>query len=536
MALRARLTTLLALACSAGASQDAPAFRSDTRLVQINVVVHDKTGPVASLTKDDFVLTDKGKPRAISVFSVESSAQSNNAGSAGAALPANTFSNRPHAGSGSPGGVTIILLDRLNTLDAAGSNPYENNVAWFEDHALGFAKKQLIDFVKEMNPNDRVAVYSLAQSLTVLCDFTGDRDQLLKILTAYRATSITSREKAEPGETHTPAPGDFNQRVDQERRTLAAMVNAERTRTTMAALFAIARHVADIPGRKNLVWLTANLPFSGVEAGRALARANLAIYPIDARGLIPHASAPGTTDDIHAVPGLQSSLGAGISAPSKLPGIDTMEQLADETGGRAFFNTNDLKGAIRKAVDDAEVTYTLGFYPDPNSLDDKFHELKVRVKRSGSEVRAPRGYFALKETAVSDAQHQSTAMEAVLSPLESSAIHVDATLERGKDSLAVAGSIDLHDLQLSEAPTVEVTGAVQVSIVQQDAAGRILDQTRNRYNIAFTKESYAAHLKSGVVFRQNLIPKEGLATLRIVISDLSDARVGSLIIPYSQVK
>jgi len=518
----------LALACCAGASQDPPAFRSDTHLVQINVIVHDKNGPVSSLTKDDFVLTDKGKTRAISVFLVETSSEK----SAGAALPSNVFSNRPHDGSGSPGGVTIILLARLNTLDAAGSNPYENNVAWFEDHALGFAKKQLIDFVKEMNPKDRVAIYSLAQSLTVLCDFTGDRNQLLEILTKYRATSITSREKAEPGEVHTPAPGDFNASVDRERRTLASLVNAERTRITMGALFAIASHVADIPGRKNLVWLTANLPFSGVEAGRALSRANLAIYPIDAHGLIPAASAPGTLDDNHAVPGLQSSLGAGISAPSKLPGIDTMEQLADETGGRAFFNTNDLRGAIRTAVDDATVTYTLGFYPDPNSLDDKFHELKVRVKRSGYDVHSPRGYFALKDTPVSDAQHQNTVTEAILSPLESSAIHVDAALEHGKDSLAVAGSIDVRDLQLSEA----LTGTVEVSIVQQDAAGRILDQTRKLYNITLTKESYAAHLKSGMVFREQILPKEGLATLRILISNPSDARVGSLIIPYSQVK
>jgi VWFA-related protein len=366
----------------------------------------------------------------------------------------------------------------------------------------------------------------------VLCDFTGDRDQLLEILTKYRATSITSREKAEPGEIHTPAPGDFNASVDRERRMLASMVNAERTRTTMAALFAIAGHVADIPGRKNLVWLTANLPFSGVAAGRALSRANLAIYPIDARGLIPRGSAPGNADDLHSVPGLQTTLGAGISAPSKLPGIDTMQELADETGGRAFFNTNNLRGAIREAVNDAEVTYTLGFYPDANSLDDKFHELRVRLKHSGYEVRSPRGYFALKDSPVSDAQHQNAVAEAILSPLESSQIHVDATLERGTDSLAVAGSIDLHDLQLSDA----FAGAVEVSIVQQDAAGKILGQRRNRYNLALTKESYAAHLKSGLVFRETLKPKEGLATLRVLVSDLSDERVGSLIIPYSQVK
>ncbi len=191
-------------------------------------------------------------------------------------------------------------------------------------------------------------------------------------------------------------------------------------------------------------------------------------------------------------------------------------------------------GAIREAVNDAEVTYTLGFYPDANSLDDKFHELEsARLKHSGYEVRSPRGYFALKDSPVSDAQHQNAVAEAILSPLESSQIHVDATLERGTDSLAVAGSsIDLHDLQLSDA----FAGAVEVSIVQQDAAGKILGQTRNRYNLALTKESYAAHLKSGVVFREKLAPKEGLATLRVLVSDLSDERVGSLIIPYSQVE
>jgi len=522
-----RLATLLAMVWSAGASQDPPVFQADTRLVQINVVVHDKNGPVAKLTKGDFVLTDKGQTREISVFAAESSRER----PAGAPLPANTFSNRPHAGAGSLGGVTIILLDRLNTLSAAGHENYENNVAWFEDHALGYAKQQLIVFVKEMNPNDRVAIYSLSKSLSVLCDFTGDRDQLLEILTKYKATSITSREKAEPGDIHTPS-AELNELIGRDRRTLATMENGERTQVTMSALFAIARHVADIPGRKNLVWLTANLPFSGVAAGRALSRANLAIYPIDARGLIPPASAPGTLDDTPMVPGLGTPLGGRISAPSKLPGIDTMQQLADETGGRAFFNTNDLSGAIRKAVEDAEVTYTLGFYPDPGSLDEKFHELKVHVRHSGYEVRSPRGYFALKDTAVSAAQNQSTAMEAIRSPLESSAIHVQATLERGTDSLAVAGSIDLHDLQLSAALTCDV----ELSIVQQDAAGTILGQMRNRYNVKLTKESYAAHLKSGLIFREDLTPKDGLATLRILVSDLSDARVGSLIIPFSQVK
>lgn len=526
---------VLGMASAFAASQDLPTqnpdFRSDTRLVQINAIVRDKAGPVSSLTKDDFTLTDKGRPQTIKVFSVARAGAPRGV----PPLPANTFSNRSHGGDAGSS-VTIVLLDRLNTLSAAGSDAYENHSSAFEDHALGYAKQKLMEFVKEMDSRDQVALFSLAGSLSMLSDFTNNRDQLQRILTAYRATSITDREKVAPGTVHTPVPGDFNATVDRDRQTLAGFTNADRAQTTIAALMAIAHYAADIPGRKNLVWLTANLPFPASAAARVLSRANIAVYPVDARGLVTRGSAPSSFDEASVIPG-GPHVGAEVPGQgTRPPGIDSMEDLAAETGGRAFHDTNNLSEAIHKAVDDSAVTYTLGFYPESQTLDDKFHELKVRIRHSGYEVRCPKGYFALKDIPVSDAQQQNALQEAILSPLVSSAIRVQARIERANQPtpgwLTLAGTVELRDLQLSDAGE----GAVDVYVVQQDATGKILGRSKNRINLQLTRDLYTAYLKAGIAFRESVEAKEGLVTVRLLVSDAARAQVGSLIIPVSEVK
>ncbi len=176
------------------------------------------------------------------------------------------------------------------------------------------------------------------------------------------------------------------------------MSNAVRAQTTMGALLAIASHVEGIPGRKNLVWLTSDVMIPAEALGRVLSRSGIAVYPVDARGLLPNAMGH-TQADANGLAfgntrGTPSAAGAGSPVPV---GINDMQTLAEATGGRAYVNGNDLTGAIRAAINDGEVTYTLGFYLDAASLDGKFHELKVRVKRASLDVRTQRGYFALKD-------------------------------------------------------------------------------------------------------------------------------------------
>ena len=293
-------------------------------------------------------------------------------------------------------------------------------------------------------------------------------------------------------------------------------------------LSAIAAHVADIPGRKNLVWLTANLPFSGAAAIESLRRAQIAIYPVDARGLLPQAP-PMDEEDV-ASRAVFGRNGVAAGQGPQPTGISTMQDLARETGGRAFVNTNSLDQAIRTAIEDGAVTYTLGFYPDAASLDGKFHELKVRVRSGNYDVRYPRGYLARRDSAANPNQ----LLEAIYTPLESSAIGLVARIDHnGKptaDSLSVTGAIDLHDLELDRNADLR-TGAFDLYIVQQDASGGVLDRHHNRYDLRLTDRFYADYLKSGVFFHASIAPKNGLATLRVLAADPHGSKIGSLIIP-----
>jgi VWFA-related protein len=528
---------MLATAASAQDPPQIPTIRANTRLVQVDVIVHDKTGPVANLTKDDFAVLDRGTPQKITVFSVESA---KSASPPAQPLPQNTFSDLPQYGADIPRSVTIVLFDNLNTLYGSAPGPKESTPYWVEDLALQNAKSHLIQFLAQLGPQDRVAIYGLRNSLKVLCDFTSDRGQLLAVVKAYDTTSKTNREIVEPGLKHPPV---LEQEADPFENgasaSLAGMANGDRARTTIAALMSIAAHVANIPGRKNLVWLTANLPFSGAAMARILSPARIAAYPIDARGLLartPFQSGADSVDFDAAVLRRSSSAPAQSTQPI---GIDTMQKLADETGGEAFVNTNDITGAIREAVEDSAATYTLGFYIDGDSIDGKFHELKVQVKPRGLTVRYPKGYFASEDMSATKDQNQNSLAAAVRSPLESSTIPLQAKVDRVDqpfpDSFDVLGSIDIHNLRLVEVGSMR-KGAVELAIVEQNETGKVLGQSGRRINLQFTEQQYAACLKTGLPFHQHAQSLAGVTTLRILVEDPNTARVGSLIIPLSQVK
>ena len=533
---------------AAGQNSPQAPLRVSTHLVQIGVIARDSNGPVANLTKDDFVVLDRGKPQKISVFTLEAMPPATTVSQAAKTLPPNTFSDLPQRGADQPRSVTIVLLDNLNTLSGSTPENYETTPFWLEDHALTNAKLHLLDFLKKSEPSDRIAIYGLTDSLHVLCDFTSDRDQLLQIVSRYDATSRTQREGVEPGSYHIPVPGkQFNQRVDMDVQNLAALNNQARARVTMSALMEIAGHVADIPGRKNLLWLTANLPFSGQSIARVLGRANIAAYPVDARGLLPRS--PSTSPEDSPVGNETGSavgtevgrvLGRnGDASQTNQPiGIDAMDRMAELTGGRAFVNTNDLTSAIRQAVEDSAVTYTLGFYIDRDAIDGKFHELKVEVKRKRVALRYPKAYFAFEDAPATKNESRSNLLAAVRSPIESSVIPVNVRIEKVEKPLphclSIFGSIDINKLRLAQNGSMR-NGDVDVVTIEQDQTGKVLAQSTSTINLHFAEKSYAAYSATGFPFHQFVQPKPGATTLRILIQDSSTARVGSVIIPLAEV-
>src|SRR5579872_3457611 len=373
-----------------------PVIRTSTRLVEVSVIVPDKHGAVADLAKDAFILTDRGKPREISVFSVQSSDVGPRTSKCFAA-------------------EHVLEQQRRRSIKRNGSP------ARRREHAFrrpGFRETAFDQLLKTVDPRDRIALYTLGKSLRVLRDF--DHPEKLRQILAGRVSSATTdftTAAPEPSNTGSDILDVF---LNQSNQVLANAVNRDRASITINAFLSIADHLAQIPGPKNVVWVTGGLPFSIAGAERALNRANIGLYPVDARGLV------GLPAQLTASgPGFGRTIKPG-SISLNPAGLETLKQLADLTGGKAFYDTNDISGAIRTAVEDTAATYTLGFYPDSDSLDGKFHQLKVQLKRPGLEVRSRRGYYAVKNSPATERVNLDNPPTALWSPLESSTIALEA--------------------------------------------------------------------------------------------------------------
>ena len=386
------------------------------------------------------------------------------------------FSDLPQVNALSVRSITIVLLDNLNTLSGNGHQGYETSPYWMEDLALANAKAHLIQFLKTLDPKDRVAIYGLSDTLHVLSDFTSDRDRLLAILKNYDTTSKTSRDTVEPGAYHTPVPGEFNPLLNAQVLQLAAITNERRARSNhvRTPVHCFSRREHSWPQKSGLAHSQIFL-FLAMPSPIYFGPAQIAAYPVDGRAFLARKT-PETQWEIDDQ--LGGVLGVGMPAQSSSPiGIDTMQRLADETGGRAFVNTNDLTGAIRDAVEDSAVTYALGFYIDSGSLDGKFHELKIQVHHSGLNLRYPKGYFALKDAPATQDDRHNNFLNAIKVPLDSSAIPLQIQVSRVNqptpNSIGLSGSIGIHDLHLTQSGDTRV-GTLDITVIEQDETGKVL--------------------------------------------------------------
>ncbi|MGH9486080.1 MAG: VWA domain-containing protein [Terriglobales bacterium] len=538
-----KLATLVFALAAALAAQvpKIPVFHAASRLVVVNVIVQGKHGAaVTDLTRNDFAIKDRGMARSISVFSLDASTTGASAIASSQRLPADTFTNLPHYGATPPRSVTIVLLDNLNTL--YGSTPEPNNSVpeWDEDLALANGRNHLVKFLQTLQPQDRIAIYGLRHRLHVLCDFTCSRSQLLALVQGYDTSSVTSRSKVEPDAMEDNVLPAFNRPSNFARLMMARGANQNRTTETLAALRSIAAHVSNIPGRKNLVWLTSDLTISPKAMARILTPADIAVYPIDARGFLAG------REPISVLSGSEGedtvSGAAGYRMPSAVPvppGIPQMDELAARTGGHAFVNTNDLTGAVRTAVEDSQVTYTLGFYVDASDLDGKFHQLKIKVDRGGLSIRYPRAYLAYKSQPATMSRNQLQLLTALRSPLSSNSIPVLArialTNQPSPGTLRITGDVDLHNLQLTQNGPVR-TGAIAIFVFLQNAAGKVLQRAGSTVHIRLTAARYKAELASGLLFQQTVQPAAGATLLRLVVQDPATSLMGSIIIPLASVK
>jgi VWFA-related protein len=526
-----------------------PALRVTTRLVQVSVVVHDKHDePITGLTKGDFVLLDDKKPQAIQIFSMQTNQVPVHSP---ASLPPDTYTNRFQERSDAPPSVTMVLLDGLNTR--------------FEDQR--FARQQVVKFLQQIQPQDRVALYTLGREVRVLHDFTSDAERLLAALDKFKGRTNAEVDASEPNQPVdlSDAPGDTAALEDLLNNVAQRDANfqiQDRVRITVDGLVAIADHVASLPGRKNLVWVSGSFPFSigydnmdlsstndmikfadDIErAARALNDANLAVYPVDARGLLTVFSRGGNASraKVPRPVGMNNTKNVskpGARGPMSSPDpllFDTMNVLADRTGGKAYYNTNDIYGAIRRAVDDSRVTYTLGYYPEDIAWDGSFHEIKVEVKQPGAQVRARKGYFAIREPSPSTQNVQAAIAQAAASPLDATEIGIRAEVHPvnvlGAQGLNVEIGFDLHQIRMEE-KNGRWTGALDAGLVVLDSQDQILKGTQYAMQLSLPLARYQDLLKEGVVYKREIPLLPNATQVRVVLRDASSGSIGSVSIP-----
>jgi len=213
------------------ASPLSPTFQARTRLVQVDVIVRNKSGPVTMLNQDDFALLDNAKPQKISVFAVKGTQSSRQSA---IPLPPGTVSNRVTRNGQEAASSTVVLIDRLNT-------PVPDQ---------RYANQKIVKFLENRRIQDRIGIYTFGNGVRVVQDLTDDPDRLNRAINALKPQNPNHRTLYTPGSMEKSEP-EMAGRALEEYLSVTA---DDRVLATKKALEAIARHLAPVPGRKSLIW------------------------------------------------------------------------------------------------------------------------------------------------------------------------------------------------------------------------------------------------------------------------------------------
>jgi VWFA-related protein len=522
-------------------------IRVSSRLVLVDVVVTDKHGqPVLGLQPTDFTVTEKGKPQKISVFTPPNPTP---AQPAAPALPPGEYSNRPEYRA--PGGPpTVILLDAANTS--------------FPDQT--YARTQMLKWVvDEYRPGDRVAVFALTNGLVALSDFTDDPQILLDVLRHYVAQIPAGTGRPAPPDLPASVSGAASQSMMMLTQQLANFHSAElqfianrRADVTIAAMRSLIRILGGIPGRKNIVWLTAGFPFSlipqqatGLDpTGSRWTNAELA--GSGGRGSFQTGLDPGQqrlyADKVRDIAAEFASSQVAIY-PVDVTGLDTarfgeasfqrqetMKEIARETGGQAFVNENDLHRGVELAFADRAASYTVGYYPEDKKWDGNYRKISVKVNRDGVEVRNRRGYFAVDPAKEKENEKklQQDLSDAVQDRISSTQIAFDAkvsAIDSGKTRVEFI--VDGSSLSVEDADKGKHVN-VNFAVVVFGPNGKTVSNQVMKLDKVLPLQIYQEIVQQGLTVHLDLATPPGRNLAWLAVRDNHNGYVGTLQAPVGQ--
>ncbi len=606
------LATLPSLAYAQTPIQAAPAtttppvatLKSNTRLVVLDVVVTDRSQhPVHNLQQSNFTVLENNTSQSIRHF--EEHIYPNPTAAKPEpfpVLPAGIFTNFVPAPPGDS--LNVLLLDTLNTP--------------MSDQA--FVRNQLKEYLKTARPGTRIAIFGLTSRLSLLQGFTSDPELLKSFIekNPHKASPLLDDPAGVGGVQSTSDmmsdsmgsdPGSAQiianlQQFEAQQQTFQLEL---RIRYTLDAMNLLARYLSGLPGRKNLIWFSGSFPinvfpdsslsnpFATVisrdkelrETTNLFTLSQVAVYPVDARGLMvsPTMSAANSGSKYvrnpRAFAADESKFFQQTSAEHA-----TMQQMAEQTGGRAFINTNGLSQAVASAIDSGSNYYTLTYAPTETRNDGKFRKLQVRLQQQGYNLSYRRGYFANDPD--SDATKQLPKAAAPATPATAATTpskppaptdSMRAAMTRGApnpseilfkvrilpagaatdaEATVAPGNAPNPDVKLSHGPyrrylldmaadprAVLFTqssdklyhGDIQTRIDVYDQDGNLIIDTFNTAHANINAATLQRMLTSGIQLHQQIsVPVKGSYYLRIGIHDLNSDRIGSVEVPVAAVK
>jgi VWFA-related protein len=408
-------------------STDTAVLRTNSNLVVVDVVATEHGKPVHGLERSRFHIFEDGREQAITSFDEHSpAAAASTAGAASPApLPPHTYTNAsawPESGA-----VNVLLLDALNTPVASQMD----------------VRRQMLQYMSKIAPGTSLAIFTLASRLRMVAGFTTNVPELTRALQGSKAGAQASVVlDPQSGQAVDSVVGDLGAlganssaiaAMQQFQADLTAYQTDQRVTMTMDAMGQLARYLSGVPGRKNLIWFSGSFPIAidpddsqsnPFEAARnytdqlretneLLTAARVAVYPVDARGLMTVATTDVTYAPTTNLTGGGTSpkgrAGAVKSNPMNRPNVAkdqanatkqmmleqaAMEQIAKETGGKAFVNTNGLKEAVAEAVENGSSYYSIGYVPTARDFDGRFRKIQLRVDNAAYDLAYRDGYYA----------------------------------------------------------------------------------------------------------------------------------------------
>lgn len=513
-----------------GVAAQQPTFRADTKLITEVVTVTDSSGaPILGLTARDFVLAEDDVAQAISFVEFQeiggTAAQPIDRVPAASPAPPSVAPTTLAAGIavGTPGGITyrdrrlVVLYFDLTALPPS-------------DLLRAYAAaKAYVD--TQMAPSDLVALMSFeGGAVKVKHDFTDDRPRLVEMLQRLVFGDDLDGDGIPDAGTDT---GTAFGQDDAEFNIL----NTDRQLSALQTAASMLRGLAE---RKSLVYFSSGLRLNGVDnqaqlraTTNAALRANVAIYPVDARGLI--ATAPLGDATMRSPGGL--GVFTGQAAERQFAGIqrsqDTLFSLATDTGGRALFDDNDLSRGIRQAADAITSYYIIGYYSTHTALDGKFHRVKVSLREglSGS-LDYRQGYFADKEfSKFTDADRERQLEDALMldNPVTDITIAMEVNyfqLNRAEYFVPVAVKIPGSELAQARRRGAQRTVLDFIGEVKDDY-GITVQNVRDRMDIKLSDQTAAQLASRPVQYDTGFTLLPGRYVVKMLVRDAETGRIGT---------